>query len=70
MAQSIYTEAAGYSPTYVPALIGLARTYRRAGDLGNAIMEYQKVLRVDPNNANAERELGQLVVRQKPRGRN
>ncbi len=69
LAESVFTEATNYSPSYARALLGLARTHRQSGNETLAIEYYQKVLRVDPDNTSAERELGNLVVQRRLRGR-
>ena len=69
LAESIFTEATNYSPSYARALLGLARTHRQSGNDTQAIEYYQKVLRVDPENTYANRELGNLVVQRRLRGR-
>jgi tetratricopeptide (TPR) repeat protein len=62
LAESLFVEATTLTPSYAPASLGLARTYRQAGDWEAAMAQYQKVLRLDPDNEQAETELGQLVV--------
>lgn len=62
LAQSVFTEATGYSPTNVRALLGLARAYRRAGKNREAVEEYRKVLRLDPTNKTALREMDRLIA--------
>ncbi len=62
LAESLFAEASALSPSYTPATLGLARISRRSGNDERAIAQYQKVLRVDPNNAEAERELARLVT--------
>jgi tetratricopeptide (TPR) repeat protein len=60
MAQGLYSEAVAMSTYHAPAYIGLARNYRALGDLENARREIEEVLRFDPSNADAARELEQL----------
>lgn len=62
LAQSLFTEAALLSPAHVPALLGLARTYVRSGRIALAVEQYQRLLQLDPQNAEAEGELRQLLV--------
>jgi len=69
LAESIFTEATGYSPSYVRALLGLARVRLRLGDEVEAIEYYQKILQLDPDNAAATNELGNLIVQRRLRGR-
>lgn len=57
LAESVFAEAAGYSPSYPPALLGLARVHRRQGDPMRAIAYYQKALQLDPENAAVKDEL-------------
>jgi tetratricopeptide (TPR) repeat protein len=60
MAQGLYSEAIAMSSYHAPAYVGLARNYRALGDLENARREIDEVLRFDPSNADAARELEQL----------
>jgi tetratricopeptide (TPR) repeat protein len=60
LAQSLYAEAAAVAPVHVPALLGLAQTFRQMGERREAIMHFQKVLELDPKNSVAERALGQM----------
>ena len=62
LAESLFAEASTLSPSYAPATLGLAKISRRSGNNEQAIAQYQRVLRVDPNNAEAERELARLVT--------
>ena len=62
LAESLFAEASTLSPSYTPATLGLARISRRSGSNERAIAQYQKVLRLDPNNTEAERELARLVT--------
>lgn len=61
LAQSLYGEAATVAPQHVPALLGLAQTFRQMGERAEAIIRFQKVLELDPNNSVAERALGQML---------
>ena len=62
LAESLFMEATTLAPNYAPASLGLARVFRRAGDEAAAIEQYQRVLRAEPNHAEAERELQQILV--------
>lgn len=62
-ALSLFGEAATLAPRHVPSLLGLARTYRWMGDEEQAIEEYKRVLRIEPDNAEAERELARLLLK-------
>jgi Tfp pilus assembly protein PilF len=61
MAQGLYSEAVAMSPYYAPAYLGLARNYRALGDVENARRELEEVLAFDPSNADAARELEELL---------
>jgi tetratricopeptide (TPR) repeat protein len=63
LAQSLFTEATAGSPNHVPSRLGLARTSRRMGNDLEAVEHYQKVLQLEPDNAAAEKELGELLLR-------
>lgn len=69
LAESIFSEATSYSPSYVRALLGLARIHVRGGEDDEASAYYEKILRVDPDNARAQKELTDLMVRRRMRGR-
>ncbi len=56
-AQGLFSEAVARSRDYVPAYLGLARTYQVSGDIENARRELERALSIDPSNARA---LGQL----------
>lgn len=62
-AESFYTQAVSRSPSYVPALFGLARSLSRAGDLEGAITRYHDVLRIEPEHEAARRELRAVLAR-------
>jgi tetratricopeptide (TPR) repeat protein len=62
-AQSVFGEAAMLAPRHVPALLGLARTFRLMRDEEQAIEEYKRVLRIEPDHAEAERELARLLMK-------
>jgi tetratricopeptide (TPR) repeat protein len=61
LAQSLYGEATAVAPRHVPALLGLAQTFRQMGEREEAIIHFRKVLELDPNNSVAERALGQML---------
>ena len=44
-------------PDSIPGLLGRAATYQALGDVERAIADYTAVLEIDPNNADALREL-------------
>jgi tetratricopeptide (TPR) repeat protein len=62
LAESLFAEAAVLAPAHVPALLGLARTYSHGRQTASAIEQYERLLRLEPGNAEAERELGQLLL--------
>jgi tetratricopeptide (TPR) repeat protein len=62
-AQSLFGEATTLAPRHVPARLGLARTYRWMGEDEEAIEEYKRVLRIEPNNAEAATELARLLMK-------
>ncbi len=68
MAESLFAEANTLAPYHVPASLGLARTYRRAGDRDAAIKQYQNVLQLDPENSAAEKELAPLIIQRELEG--
>ena len=55
-AETWFGEAASRSPSYVPALYGLARSLRSARDLEGAIRYYEQVLRIDPSHGPSRTE--------------
>ncbi len=61
MAQGLYSEAVAMSPYYAPGYLGLSRNYRALGDLENARRELEEVIEFDPSNADAVRELEELL---------
>jgi tetratricopeptide (TPR) repeat protein len=63
LAESLYREAASRRSSYAPALLGLARTLRRAGSDLDAVEQYEALLRLDPDNASAREELKALLAR-------
>jgi len=62
-AESFYAQAVSRSPSYVPALVGLARSLSRAGDTERAIARYEDVLRIEPDHAAARQELKAALVK-------
>lgn len=56
-AEGFYAQAVSRSPSHVPALLGLARSLFRAGDIEGAILRYEDALRLDPDNDAARAEL-------------
>jgi Tfp pilus assembly protein PilF len=62
LAESLFAEAAVLAPAHAPALLGLARTYSQRRQTASAIEQYERLLRLEPGNAEAELELGQLLL--------
>lgn len=62
-AETLFGEALLRSPTYVPALIGLARAAARTGEAARAEAHYRQVLRLEPGHAAARDELASLMTR-------
>ena len=62
-AESFYAQAVSRAPSYVPALLGLARSLSRSGDIEGAILRYEEVLRIQPEHETARRELKSALVR-------
>ena len=62
-AESFYAQAVSRAPSYVPALLGLARSLSRSGDAEGAILRYEEVLRLEPENQSARYELRRALVR-------
>jgi Tfp pilus assembly protein PilF len=63
IAESLFQEALSLRPTYVPALLGLARILRDQGSDLEATTRYEEVLRLDPENDQARRELKSLLAK-------
>jgi Tetratricopeptide repeat len=61
MAQGLFSEAAAISRFHVPAVLGLARAYRAAGDLASARSELERALALDPSNETARRQLDEIA---------
>jgi tetratricopeptide (TPR) repeat protein len=55
-----FREAIRFSPDYAEANYNLAETLTRSGRIGEAIREYQEVLRIDPKDQDSRRALEQL----------
>ncbi len=62
-AEALFQQAVSRRSSYVPAVLGLARTLRRAGDDAEAVRRYEEVIRLEPENASARQELGALLVK-------
>lgn len=62
MAESLFLEAKDRAPYYAPAVVGLARTYRKRQDLAAAVAQYREALLLDPESAEARRELAEVVL--------
>jgi tetratricopeptide (TPR) repeat protein len=63
IAESLFQEALSLRPSYVPALLGLARVLRDQGSDLEATRRYEEVLRLDPENDQARRELKSLLAK-------
>lgn len=66
-AEALFQQAVSRRSSYVPALLGLARSLRRAGDDPGAVNRYEEVLRLEPGNVAARQELRSLLA--KPQAR-
>jgi tetratricopeptide (TPR) repeat protein len=62
-AEALFQQAVSRRPSYVPALLGLARSLRQTGDDLEAEKRYEEVLRLEPENASARRELKSLLAK-------
>lgn len=62
-AEALFQQAVSRRSSYVPALLGLARTLRQAGFDADAVKQYEEVLRFEPENASAQRELTSLLAK-------
>ncbi len=62
-AESIFQQAVSKRSTYVPALLALARTLRQMGSDLEAAGRYEEVLRLEPGNGFAKRELTSLLAK-------
>jgi len=63
LAESLFMEAIGYSPSYPRALLGLARLHVRLGNEREAAAYYERVLAVDPSNERAKAELLSVLAK-------
>src|SRR6202008_422462 len=52
-----------YRPTYVQARVRLAGVLRRSGRAGDALEQYEEIMRIDPRLADAPIELAITLVR-------
>jgi tetratricopeptide (TPR) repeat protein len=50
-AEQFYTQAIGFNPSFPSAYLGRANTRIRAGNLQNAITDYEQYLRLEPNSS-------------------
>jgi Tfp pilus assembly protein PilF len=62
-AEALFQQAVSRRPSYVPALLGLARSLRQTGDDLEAAKRYEEVLRLEPENASARRELKSILAK-------
>lgn len=62
MAQSLFLEATKLAPHDANVWLALARAYRKAGNETLSIRSYREVLRLQPKNLQAERELRPLLL--------
>jgi len=62
-AEALFQQAVSRRSSHVPALLGLARTLRQAGDDREAVKRYEEVLGLEPENASARQELASLLAR-------
>ncbi len=63
MAQSLLLKATELAPQDAKVWLALARAYRKAGNEALSIQSYREVLRLQPENPQAERELRSLLLR-------
>ncbi len=63
VAETLFRQAASRRSSYVPALLGLGRTLRQAGDDVEAVKTFEEVLRLEPGNDSARRELTALLAK-------
>jgi tetratricopeptide (TPR) repeat protein len=66
-AEALFQQAVSKRSSYVPALLGLARASRRAGDDAEAVKRYEDVIRLEPENRAARQELASLLGRGRKR---
>jgi len=62
-AEALFQQAVSRRSSYVPALLGLARSLRQTGDDLEAVKRYEEVLRLEPDNASARQELMALLAK-------
>ncbi len=62
LARSAFLKARALAPSHLDSSLGLARTYRRTGDLKSAIEQYRRVLELDRTHVAAKKELETLLV--------
>ena len=62
-AESFYSQAVSRALSHVPALLGVARSLLRSGDVEGAILRYEEVLRLEPENQSARHGLKGAFVR-------
>ncbi len=55
-----FQEALKFDPKFADAHYGLAQAYEKKGDKKNAIAEYGKVLKINPNFKGAKEALNRL----------
>lgn len=65
LAESLFLEASSYAPSYVRALLGLARVRARIGDTESAVAYYERVLMLEPSNERAKAELVSIMARRR-----
>ncbi len=62
LARSAFLKARALAPSHLDSSLGLARAYRRTGDLKSAIEQYRRVLELDRAHVAAKKELETLLV--------
>ena len=62
-AEALFQQAVSRRPSYVPGLLGLARTLRQAGADAEAVKRYEDVVRLEPENSSARQELAALLAK-------
>jgi tetratricopeptide (TPR) repeat protein len=63
VAETLFRQAVARRSSYVPALLGLGRTLRQAGFDLEAVRTYEEVLRLEPGNDFARKELTALLAK-------
>jgi len=53
-----FTKAIEKNPEHVDAYFGLAEAYKKKGEIEKADEMYKKILEIDPENEQAQQELG------------